>query len=92
LAADLVPATNTPVLVFACSQPDESFSIFNDSNGILYILVAGGQMVSATYYTSKLIGGAYYEAPSTLKPGQQVWGVWAAGAVGSALVQSWVSR
>ena len=91
MAAETVPVSLNPTRIFLCSIPKQYFSIWNDANGTLYILVDGGQSPGPANYTAKLAANAYYESPLPIKQGQEIWGVWAAGtaAAGFAQVQGW---
>lgn len=75
-----VPQGSSPRLILSASQDVRAHaSIFNHSNGALYLKFGGngGMSVSGNLglFTTKLLSGSYYEMPKPIWQGE-VWGVW----------------
>lgn len=75
-----VAASDSSVTLQAANPARKGLTIFNDSTAILYVKCAAAA-ASATSFTVKLVGGAYWELP--FRYTGEIRGIWAS-ATGAA--------
>lgn len=78
-----VARTSSTVVIASGNLSRMGLTVYNDSNGQLYLKLGSGATTSA--FTVKLVANAYYEVPFPVYTGV-VTGVWATAGSGNAMV------